>query len=119
MGWEFVVVVAIIIWGGVQVAKARAGILTDEDGNETLARPDPATNQDAIEDARREIAALRERVKVLERIATDNNTLSAREQQRIASEIEALRSTDSGVPLPKDISAKEIGSKDIAAKDNA
>ncbi|KWV90851.1 hypothetical protein [Erythrobacter sp. YT30] len=102
MGWEVVVVVAIIIWGGVQVAKARAGIITDEDGNETLARPDPSSNLDAIEDARREIEALRERVKVLERIATDNNTLSAREQARIASEIEALRDKDPGAVPTRD-----------------
>ncbi len=91
MGWEFVVVVAIIIWGGVQVAKARAGIVTDEDGNESFVQVNPAENQSAIEDARREIAALRERVQVLERITTESNTLDAREQQRIASEIEALR----------------------------
>lgn len=91
MGWEFVAVVAIIIWGGVQVAKARAGIVTDEDGNESLAQVNPSENQSAIEDARREIASLRERVQVLERITTESNTLDAREQARIASEIEALR----------------------------
>ncbi|MEL7188760.1 MAG: hypothetical protein AAGK17_04335 [Pseudomonadota bacterium] len=91
MGWEVVVVVAIIIWGGVQVAKARAGIVTDEDGNESLAQVNPVENQSAIEEARREIAALRERVQVLERITTESNTLDAREQARIANEIEALR----------------------------
>lgn len=39
----------------------------------------------------REIAALRERVKVLERIATDANTTAALETRRVADEIEALR----------------------------
>lgn len=107
MGWEVVVVVAIIIWGGVQVAKARAGIVTDEDGNESLAQVQPADNQHAIEDARREIEALRERVKVLERIATDNNTLSAREQARIAREIEALRDNDPGAAIAKNATQED------------
>ena len=38
-----------------------------------------------------ELAHLRERIKVLERIATDGNTLDASETRRIAQEIEALR----------------------------
>lgn len=41
--------------------------------------------------ARREIEDLRERIKVLERIATDGNTLDASETRRISQEIEALR----------------------------
>ena len=41
--------------------------------------------------ARAEIADLRERVKVLERIATDGNTLGASDTRRIAAEIDALR----------------------------
>lgn len=41
--------------------------------------------------ARAEIAELRDRVKVLERIATDNNTLGASDTRRIAAEIDALR----------------------------
>ncbi|MEM6907912.1 MAG: hypothetical protein AAF494_04470 [Pseudomonadota bacterium] len=90
-GWSIVAVVAIVIWGIVQIAKARAGIVTDEDGNETLPSPDRGQTDAAIEEARREIERLRERVQVLERIATDNNTLDARERERIASEIEALR----------------------------
>ena len=40
---------------------------------------------------RRELDELRERIKVLERIATDNNSLDARETKRISAEIEALR----------------------------
>lgn len=42
-------------------------------------------------DERREVEELRERVKVLERIATDGNTLDASETRRISQEIEALR----------------------------
>lgn len=41
--------------------------------------------------ARSEVEDLRERIKVLERIATDGNTLDANETRRIAQEIEALR----------------------------
>lgn len=39
----------------------------------------------------REIAELRERVKVLERIATDANTSAALTSRRVADEIESLR----------------------------
>ena len=42
----------------------------------------------------REIAELRERIKVLERIATDSNSASAIETRRVADEIEALRTTE-------------------------
>jgi len=38
-----------------------------------------------------ELEELRERIKVLERIATEGNTLDAAETRRIASEIEKLR----------------------------
>jgi hypothetical protein len=40
---------------------------------------------------KREVEELRERIKVLERIATDGNSLDASETKRIAAEIEALR----------------------------
>lgn len=91
--WAIVALVAILIWGVVQVARARAGIVRDEYGNEKLARPEEAGGKDELEAARRELEALRERVKVLERIATDTNSGEAREQARIAAEIEALRAS--------------------------
>lgn len=91
MNWAMVVIVALVIWGVVQIAKTRAGIITDEDGNETLAPMDDGSSQAALEEARREIAELRDRVHVLERIATDNNSLDARERARITAEIESLR----------------------------
>ena len=58
--------------------------MTDEYGNESRAASDDA-------ETRREIEELRERIKVLERIATDSNSLDARKTKRIAAEIEALR----------------------------
>ena len=40
---------------------------------------------------RNEVENLRERVRVLERIATDTNTTSALESRRVSEEIDALR----------------------------
>ena len=87
--WAIVAAVAIIVWGVVEYFKAKNGIVSDENGDETfIKRDDPET--------RREIEELRERIKVLERIATDGNSLDARETKRIASEIEALRDKQDG-----------------------
>lgn len=82
--WAIVSVVAILVWGVVQMTKARHGIVTDEHGNDRRIAQDDA-------EARREIEDLRERIKVLERIATDGNSVDAQETRRIAAEIEALR----------------------------
>ncbi|MXP29991.1 hypothetical protein GRI58_14365 [Porphyrobacter algicida] len=56
-------------------------------------RQDSADFETRAHDAslEREIEDLRERIKVLERIATDGNSLDARETRRISEEIEALR----------------------------
>lgn len=89
--WAAVAIVAIIVWGVVQYAKARAGITTDEYGNEKIAKSDDGRSLAEIEAARREVTELKERVKVLERIVTDGNSGDVREQARIAAEIEALR----------------------------
>lgn len=89
--WAIVALVAILIWGVVQIARAKAGIVSDENGNQKLARHEGERSAAELEAARRELEELRERVKVLERIATDSNTGEARETARIAAEIEALR----------------------------
>lgn len=89
--WAFVAIVAIIVWGVIQLAKARAGITSDQHGNETIPGRDDVRSSAELEVARRELADLRERIKVLERIATDGNSNEAREQARISAEIEALR----------------------------
>ena len=57
----------------------RMGIVRDEDGN-------PVRNALHDTELEREVAELRERVKVLERIATEE-----REANRLSSEIEQLR----------------------------
>jgi cell division protein FtsB len=95
--WAIVALVAIVIWGIVETVRARAGIVTDEDGNETIVPRGDAGSRAELEATRRELETLRERVKVLERIATDANNGEAREQARIAAEIEALR----GIPAGK------------------
>jgi cell division protein FtsB len=94
--WAIVALVAIVIWGIVESVRARAGIITDEDGNQKLAAREDTGSRAELEAARRELADLKERVKVLERIATDSNTGAAREQARIAAEIEALRALPAG-----------------------
>ncbi len=77
--WGIVAIVAIAVWGFVQVIKARHGITSDEHGNETrLPSADTETQ--------REVEELRERVKVLEKITVDG-----REAKAIADEIEQLR----------------------------
>ena len=77
--WAIVAVVAIAVWGIVQLKKARMGITTDSAGNETRQTlEDPKTRQ--------ELEELRERVKVLEKITVDG-----REARAIADEIESLR----------------------------
>lgn len=77
--WAIVAIVAIAVWGCVQLRKAQLGITTDKEGNETRATIDDP-------EARRELEELRERVKVLERITVDG-----REARAIADEIESLR----------------------------
>ena len=89
MSWPFAVVLIVLIVAAGKVLsakyRAQAGIVEDEDGNQQWVgkADDPQ--------AQRELEELRERIKVLERIATDNNSLDAHETKRISAEIEALR----------------------------
>lgn len=82
-----VVIVAILAFAAIRIASYNARANRD-------AAPPIAAEPDAAE--RREIEDLRERIKVLERIATDGNTLDASETRRIAHEIEALRDRQGG-----------------------
>lgn len=101
-GWPLVALVAILIWGIVQITRARAGIITDEDGNQKLSARDEPRSAAELEATRQELAALKERIKVLERIATDANSGDAREQARITAEIEALRALPPTSPTLKE-----------------
>lgn len=88
--WTAAVMIA-AIWGFVTIWSRRhdreLGVTRDEDGNPVFA----PRSSDEFEADRREIEQLRERIQVLERIATDANSADARERERIAAEIDALR----------------------------
>ena len=91
--WTAIVVI-ILIGAAASVLRSRYnaqnGITEDMMGNQTLNhRPQGDPPQD--EDARREIASLKERIAVLEKIAYDKNSVSAQERARITAEIESLR----------------------------
>jgi hypothetical protein len=78
----FSMVVAIVAMAMIaSVLKARYGVTKDRHGNEMLVRPDPEAGR-----LKEEIAQLKERIAVLERLATDDN--GARLLDR---EIEKLR----------------------------
>ena len=70
------------------------GVLTERYkamGKQDNARSnDERLDQAGTAEAQREITELRERIKVLERIATDANSSEARETKAIAEEIERL-----------------------------
>jgi len=89
-------IVAIFAIAGVLRSRfnAKAGITEDYMGNQTLSRSDDVERDAREAAAQNEIAELKDRIAVLERIATDNNTSAARETARIASEIEALRTVE-------------------------
>ncbi|TIX51447.1 hypothetical protein [Alteraurantiacibacter aquimixticola] len=76
-------VVIVAIWAFVTIYSHRhdgtLGVTRDEDGNPVFPPRDESELQ-------REVKELRERVKVLERIATDD-----REAKRLSSEIDRLR----------------------------
>ena len=74
-----VMIVAIVMIAS--VVKARYGVTRDKHGNEVLNRPDPEAGR-----TKQEIAQLKERIAVLERLATEEN--GARQLDR---EIEKLR----------------------------
>jgi tetrahydromethanopterin S-methyltransferase subunit B len=81
-------VIIVAIWGFVELRKQKIdrdlGVVRDEDGNPVIANTDDRA-------LAHEVSELRERVKVLERITTEMNTLEAVETRRIAKEIEQLR----------------------------
>ena len=87
--WTAIVII-VLIAAAVKLLRerhlAQNGITQDMLGNQTLNHM-PKDN----EEAEAEIAALKERIAVLERIAYDKNSATARESDRIAAEIDALR----------------------------
>jgi hypothetical protein len=78
--FEMVVMIVAIVMVA-SVVKARYGVTRDKHGNEVINRPDPEAGR-----LKEEIVQLKERIAVLERLATDDN--GARLLDR---EIEKLR----------------------------
>lgn len=83
-GTAIVVTIAIIAFAVMRIVRYN----TSGQRN-ALAHP-PADDGEKIA-LRREVEELRDRVRVLERIATDSNSTNAIESRKIADEIEALR----------------------------
>ena len=83
-GSVVVAIVAILAFAAMRIVKYNAQ--RDSTGPAGPAIP-PARESEL----QREIADLRERVKVLERITTDANQLEVRQTRAIAAEIESLR----------------------------
>lgn len=94
-GWALVAIVAIVVWGVVSVLTGRRDgtddALRGRDANAAATARQPEENRRELE---REVETLRERIRVLERIATDSNSTEAREARRISAEIEALRTEE-------------------------
>ena len=89
--WTAIMVISIVAISAVaRVLRARYnaqhGIVTDHKG-----RVQTIVQQPADSELQREVETLRERIKVLERIATDANSLDARHSHSISAEIESLR----------------------------
>ena len=72
-----IAIVAILVWGVLRFNRQQ---IEKEHGSDL-----------ALKEAERERDELRERVKVLERIVTDNNTPGAIEKQELADKIDSLR----------------------------
>jgi cell shape-determining protein MreC len=83
--FEMVVAIVVIATIG-SVLRARYGIGRDRKGNEFSLRDDSAT-QAENQRLREELRAMKERIAVLERLATENDTSGA----RLDREIEKLR----------------------------
>lgn len=90
-----IVIVAIVTSAVIRLARIKAG--TDHlhrrhgRGYAAQALLDPAQPSPRELELQREVEALRDRVHVLERIATDANSSTQRQTQSLADEIERLR----------------------------
>lgn len=85
MSWATAVVLIVLI-------SACAGVMRSRyRGSERLRRHSESRHSARELELEREVEQLRDRIQVLERIATDGNSIDARETRRIAEEIESLR----------------------------
>ena len=83
-----VVIIAILAFTAIRIARYRSG----HDRHRVTRSP---VDDAAKAQLTHEVEELRERVRVLERIATDTNSTNAAETRQIAEQIEALRDRQS------------------------
>lgn len=91
--WVALVIIVMVTMGAAVVMK-RYETLGRSERAKGARDADERLLAEQREAEQREIAELRERIKVLERIATDSNSASAIETRRVADEIEALRTSE-------------------------
>ncbi len=89
MTWATAIVLIVLISAIAGVMRSRSRSADHRANNRD--RPEDAAVSAREQELQRELAELRERIKVLERIATDANSAETRETKAIAEEIERLR----------------------------
>lgn len=88
-GWAIIAIVAIVVWGVLRFNR-------DHNRHQSDDAQRIHDEAQARLEAERERDELRERVQVLERIVTDQNTPAAQKTKKLAEEIEDLRREESG-----------------------
>lgn len=83
-----VIIVAIVAFANIRMAKIRSREVQFADRGRHNGAIAASPRELELE---REVESLRERIHVLERIATDANSASGRQTQALAAEIESLR----------------------------
>ncbi|MXP43022.1 hypothetical protein [Allopontixanthobacter sediminis] len=89
MTWATAIVLIVLISAVAGIMRSRSR--TDRPGESEGRPPEQVNSPEREQELQREVTELRERIKVLERIATDTNSTEARETKAIAEEIERLR----------------------------
>ena len=91
MSWATAIVIIVAIWAFVTIKRGRHGSAPGDALDEECR---PIGNLQRERELEAEVAQLRERVEVLERIATDANSNQERESRRLSAEIDSLRGRD-------------------------
>ncbi len=101
MNYWTAIVLIVAIWGIVQILRAphgpRLGRRFHDNGvgaDESADGGEPRPGVGRERELKAEIAMLRERLEVLERITTDSESREARERRRLEAEIDSLRGQD-------------------------
>lgn len=89
MSFWTAIVLIVMISAIAGVMRSRGGFR--HSGDHDMGVSDRPANSNREQELQREVIDLRERIKVLERIATDANSAETRETRAIAEEIERLR----------------------------